>query len=168
MEFKKVVQYRQSIRAFKDEQIPDNFVSEILECGMKAPIGKGEYNRYTLLVLQGDKLKTFQKMLIAKTGHDETYNSPLLILVMAIILRPELDYQNTGCILENMCLEATNLTYGSTYLWSVARILQENKDLKNYLGIDENTTILGGVTIGKPTDEYKFIDKEHKIKVIYQ
>lgn len=166
MNFEEIYTKRRSDRYLKKDELDEITINKILEAGMHAPIAMGQYDNVILYVLKDKKLEDFKDLFIKETGADIFYNCGLIILVFHKGLNDALKNQDTGCILENVCLECASLNLGSVYSYSVARYCNVNEKLRNFFNVSSEYKLTAGAIIGK-IDKNKVSNVSHKMEVIY-
>ena len=88
-----------------------------------------------------------------KTGQkiDALYGAQAMIFVSATdISEDHIEYCNTGCIIENILLEATALGLGSTYIWGCLKKLRKNEEVMKKLCLPQGYEILSAAVVGYP------------------
>lgn len=166
---------RRSIRAYKEEQIPDGDLKILLTCALYAPTG-GNLQNSRFLVIQKPELlselnEAIQKNLAAREavlgemmtkgilrartpGYHFIFHAPTLILAVA----PR-DHSNSManccCGLENIQIAAASMGLGSC--WSnQLRWLTGEKEIRERLkkvGLRDDEDVFGGVSVGYPAVE---------------
>jgi len=165
---------RRSIRAFRDEPLPDGTATKILTAAVRAPSGKNR-QPWRMITVQGAKRAEMVDVMRAAiaafkergedTGSAEwTANvmegAPLTVFVFnAHGIDPWLDHsvdqtfqelidvQSIGAAIQNMLLAATDLGIGS--LW-IADVLYAVTELKEWLG--ETGELVAAVSFGVPDE----------------
>lgn len=72
---------------------------------------------------------------------------------------------DAGSIIENMCLAASDLDLGSTFSYSVARLIAASKECLEILNVPTDYKILSGMFVGY-IDCPNMTNVDHVIKVI--
>lgn len=184
-----IIRKRRSIRKYKQEQISDYELSQILEAGRLAPSGGNNQtshfvvvqNAETLIALKQLVSEEFSKMEVSentykslksaimqskKGGYDFTYNAPTLVI--AANLR---GYGNAmadcAVALENMMLAAASINVGSCWVNQLKWLTDNDriKDYMNKLGIPKNEVICGGLVLGY-SDQKELTPLERKGNLI--
>lgn len=159
---------RRSIRSYKSEQISDDALNAILECGLYAATSRGREAWFLTAVQNPVMLKKIRDAVrdtLAKAGDEKSlakskdpnfcpfYNAPTLIIVSGNETpNTRIDCAN-AC--QNMCVAAKSLGLGSCYLAGYTQAFQDPviaAQLKKELGIPENFNPQFGVAVGY-TDE---------------
>ncbi|MVX63831.1 nitroreductase [Clostridium chromiireducens] len=166
------IKSRRSIRKYKSEQIKDEDLYTILECGKHAPSG-GNSQTWHFTVIQNKeillKLNEYIKLAFEKLEVDENtyksmksgkiaskndkysfyYNAPTLIIVSN-----DSNYSNamadSACAIENMLLTANYLELGACWINQVTWFDRDEnvRKLLSSLGIPENYKVCGSISIG--------------------
>lgn len=167
----KVLLARRSIRSYRPDDVPDEYVNALLDAGLYAANGGG-HQAVRFIVIEGfDKVNDFAELVrqelckldeethvyqaphirLSRKNPDYrcTYGAPLLILAVA----PD-DYGNsmadTGCAVQNIMNAACALGLGSCYMnhphWVTAA--EPVREEMYRLGMKENESIYAGVCAG--------------------
>ena len=96
---------------------------------------------------------------------DVSYNSKNVILLFSKNNSEVLANQDAGSIIENMCLAASDLDLGSTFSYSVARLIASSKECLEILNVPTDYKILSGMFVGY-IDCPNMTNVDHVIKVI--
>lgn len=167
MDFYEVLKLRHSERKFTEGSIDRRVVDYIINCAYTAPVAKGRYSNYRLIVVEEKKLSTYQQLLKEKNGIDNTFGGSCVIFLVNkdTTVETSLVHQDAGCILNTIHLAATSVNLGSTYVYSVVRVHKRLPELNEFLGIKDTEELLGCVTIGK----YELHENSnlHKIETEY-
>lgn len=168
MEFIQVIKKRKSIRNFKNTQINDAELKQILFSGCAAPISRKAYSSIKIIVIQ-DKTILQQISSTASSPSDPLYGVPTLIIISTTKANVKnVEYFNVACIVENMLLAATNVNIGSIYLTYFLRKLVKQKGLLLKLGIPEGFIPISAVGLGyiaEAEEPYEDIDIEHRMNI---
>ena len=82
MDFDKVLNLRQSVRSFLDDEISKNDVEYILKAGKISAVARGLYDDYKLFVIKGKKLDELQHFMeLNSPRKDCTFGAPLVIVL---------------------------------------------------------------------------------------
>ena len=156
MEFSKVISTRCSCRSYTEEPVSDAQLQAVLAAGNAAPVGMGAYQTVYLTVIRNRGfLDAVSKAAGAflKRDTDPLYGAPVVILVSAKPgIPPTIEFQNTGTIIENMMLAATELGLGSCFLMG-PMIAFSDPALRARLGLPEGYEPLIGVALGYAAGE---------------
>ncbi|GAA0076395.1 nitroreductase [Clostridium sp. CTA-5] len=150
---------RRSVRKFKDQQITDVEIDQILQAGIYAPSGMNLQSWQFTVVQNKDKIENLAKVVRTALNKDENYNfynPPTLIMLSN-------DKDNTNgladcsCALENIFLMANALGIGSCWINQLKSICDEKevREVLNEFGIPKNHIVWGMASLGYPVDKIK-------------
>ena len=165
MEFKDLYLKRRTCRSYKPIEVEENKLTFILDAGMHAPVSRGSYKDYLLYSLKGEKFERIISIIKNVRGMDVSYNSKNVILLFSKNNSEVLANQDAGSIIENMCLAASDLDLGSTFSYSVARLIASSKECLEILNVPTDYKILSGMFVGY-IDCPNMTNVDHVIKVI--
>ena len=165
MEFKDLYLKRRTCRSYKPIEVEENKLTYILDAGMHAPVSRGSYKDYLLYSLKGEKFERIISIIKNVRGMDVSYNSKNVILLFSKNNSEVLANQDAGSIIENMCLAASDLDLGSTFSYSVARLIASSKECLEILNVPTDYKILSGMFVGY-IDCPNMTNVDHVIKVI--
>lgn len=167
MEMMKVIAMRKSTRGYKPEQISDDSLNNIINAGCAAPVGSGAYNSVHLTVIQNsnllNKINKTAANVFGTPDADPLYGAPTLIIVSALPNEqfPNIELANSGCIIENMALAATDAGIGSVYILGALYAFKADKDLLKELDLPEGFVPVSGIALGYPI---KPLSQEKELK----
>ena len=171
MELKQAVFTRCSCRSYTEEGVSEAHLNAVLAAANAAPVGMGAYHTVHLTVIRS---KEFLSELSAATREfmkregDPIYGAPLLILVSAKPgMPPTIEFQNTGTVMENMMLTATDLGLGSVYLMGAVAALKTRPELVGQLNLPEGFVPVAAVALGHPAQPAVLREAQQKIAVSY-
>lgn len=169
MELKKAIYARRSIRKYKDQEISDDIIKELLTLGMAAPsaCNRQPWEFYVIKNKQIiDKLSTNDIV--------HSFPSPLKIVVCGnkknFLQGPGQQIWTSDCsaAIENILLGVTDLDLGATWIgvWPNETKIQFVKDT---LSLEEDIIPFGILNIGYPNEikEERSQYDENKIHCIY-
>ena len=165
MEFKDLYLKRRTCRSYKPIEVEEDKLTYILDAGMHAPVSRGSYKDYLLYSLKGEKFERIISIIKNVRGIDVSYNSKNVILLFSKNNSEVLANQDAGSIIENMCLAASDLDLGSTFSYSVARLIASSKECLEILNVPTEYKILSGTFVGY-IDCPNMTNVDHVIKVI--
>jgi nitroreductase len=160
MEFEKVIQGRYSCRKFTEEPVSEEDLKKIIEAAEMAPLASGDHQTSHLTIVRDKELMEEIRsacMLKRKDGSllDPLHGATTIIFFSATdVSEDHIEYSNAGCVVENMCLAATNLGLGSCYIWGCLRKLRNRPEVVEKLHLPEDYSILSAFVCGH-TDEDK-------------
>ena len=165
MEFKDLYLKRRTCRSYEPIEVEEDKLTYILDAGMHAPVSRGSYKDYLLYSLKGEKFERIISIIKNVRGMDVSYNSKNVILLFSKNNSEVLANQDAGSIIENMCLAASDLDLGSTFSYSVARLIASSKECLEILNVPTDYKILSGMFVGY-IDCPNMTNVDHVIKVI--
>ncbi len=168
---------RRSIRKYKDQVVPREVMTEILDCGINAPNGQNKQS-WEVRVVDKPELLADMAAAIAAAHPDMDSNfakgcfrgAPVMVFI-ARDLNYDFSPYDCGLLAQNMVLAAWSKGIGSICLGSPARFLTDNElcaPFVEQLGFSEGYELCLCVGFGyadespeaKPRDKgkYRFID----------
>lgn len=171
MEFSKVISTRYSCRSYTEEPVSDAQLQAVLAAGNAAPVGMGAYQTVYLTVIRNRGfLDAVSKAAGAflKRDTDPLYGAPVVILVSAKPgIPPTIEFQNTGTIIENMMLAATDLGLGSVYLMGAIAAMRNEPELVGQLNLPEGFVPIAAMALGHSAQPAVLRVPEQKIQTDY-
>ena len=149
MEFEKVIKERTAVRSFKNDQIDNNQLTNILEAGRLAPTAKNLQPQRIIVVQSEEYIEKIDKVSPCR------YNAPTVLIVCsnkdeAFKKDNYSTYEMDACIVAtHMMLEATNVGLGSVWVE-----LFDKELLKQEFNLDNNIEPVCLLMIGYKTDNY--------------
>lgn len=124
---------RRSIRRYKDEAVPRELLTEILDCGIHAPNGQNRQS-WEIRVVDDPRLLAEMSLAMAQAHPqiDSTFvrgcfrGAPVMVFI-ARDLSYDFSAYDCGLLAENMMLSAWSLGVGSVCLGSPVRFLTDNE-----------------------------------------
>ena len=177
METFKTIATRRSVRSYASEQITEEALMTILKAGGAAAMGMRSYNRLHMSVVQNKELltrmnKNIGQMMVRfapdKTNNDFTFGAPTMIIISC--KDPEntpmkgMHYINSGCVVQNMMLAATELGLGSFVLGMASDAIKNDPQLQSDMNIPSDFTPLFGLALGYDA-ENKVIEKSMDLTI---
>ncbi len=155
METLEAVARRKSTRDFDpDKAVPEEIIDTVVKAGCQAPIGGGDRKSLHLTVCSNkeilDEINAAVTAAMGRSGVNLFYNAPVVIFVSASEkqMAPGIEYANTGCVIENMLIAATDAGLGNIYLWGGVQGLAKSEELCAKLGIPEGFKPVSAAAIG--------------------
>ena len=169
---------RRSIRAYKPEQIKDEELQTILECGINAPSARNSQPWEIRVMRDKEAIENLNKEVIADmiekrpeakerfAGEDASvfFHAPTL-LVVAYDTTQYWGMSDCGMLVQNILLAAESMNIGSCAVGCCRDYIQSPKatDFVNSLNLPENYVVYLTVTLGykdeapdaKPRDDKK-------------
>lgn len=158
MEVSAAIKLRQSVRAYKPDQITEEELQAVLTAAQNAPCAMKMCERMHLTVVQDPAILEELNVMAAKSmGRPDarpTYDAPTLIFVSHLKECEDiLMGVNVSCVMENMLLAATELGLGSCYLFGLSQANQGNPRLPELLKLPEGYRSVAAAAIGYPAEE---------------
>lgn len=160
---------RRSIRKYKNDSIPDEYINEIVKCGTYAPSGMNRQSSIILVIKDKetrDKLSALNAKIMG-ANIDPFYGAPVILIVLANKDIPTYIYDGS-LVMANMLLAANSLGLGSCWIHRAKEMFEtkEGQDLLKSLGIEGNYEGIGNCIIGYTAETPSA--KERKENYIYQ
>lgn len=171
METKKVIEERRSIRGFTKEEISDEVVEDILNCGRLAPSAKNRQPWYFVILKNDIKDKVADLMIEYTKNNDEreerkklnalssvnpTANVIKQAPILVLIFRPKDDNWivgdnlSIGACVENMCLRATDLGLGSLWIRDIVHVSKRVAEMLGHGDLELNCAVALGIPSQRP------------------
>lgn len=167
MELTEAINTRRTYRSFLDKEVEKEKEEALLSAAMRAPIAMGQYDNLKLVIYKGESAKKLQDDLVKYNKRDNTYGAPLLILLYHKLDNVDLRNLDSGAVIENICLKATELGLGTTFIYSIKPTVNNVEELKKYAVIEDKYLLTAMVSVGYIKD-YTVRDIDHKFDVIYK
>jgi nitroreductase len=170
---------RRSVRKFKKEQINNEILATVLNCGIHAPSAMNRQPWAVRVVQNNEILNKINQDFIdwakgkelqgsaaraSETGFSVFHHCPTLIVIAADI---ENHYSKGDCgaLAQNISLAAESLNIGTCVIGNVAAVINRSEHLREVLQIPDTYEVVFGIAIGykneepasKPRDENKII-----------
>lgn len=147
------IKTRRSIRKYKDEAIPEEVLSKIVEAGTYAPSGMGRQSTIILAVTNKvvrDQLSKINASIMGSNS-DPFYGAPVVLVVLADKSIPTHVYDGS-LVMENLMLAAHDLGVGSCWIHRAKETFETEagKELLKSLGIDGDYEGIGNCILGYP------------------
>ncbi len=166
-EITRVIRDRRSVRKYKSEQLSEEQLQTLLECGFLAPSGGNSQNWHITVVQSVDYLKRLSeanrdslladkdlpqdiKDRFSDSGYSVSFGAPTVFFISAK------GADVNACFLaEHIVLTAESLGLGSCYLGGIMRFLNGDggKALREELNVPEGFDILFGIAVGTPDEK---------------
>ncbi len=150
------IKTRRSIRKYKDEAIPEEVLSKIVEAGTYAPSGMGRQSTIILAVTNKevrDQLSNINASVMGSNS-DPFYGAPVVLVVLADKSIPTHVYDGS-LVMENLMLAAHDLGVGSCWIHRAKETFETEagKELLKSLGIEGDYEGIGNCILGYPEGE---------------
>ena len=166
------IKSRRSIRKYKEEQIPQDILDQIIESGMYAANGMGYQNTIMIQVTNKKLRDEISRMNCEiggwKEGFDPFYGAPAMIIVLA-----KKDWRNKAydgsLVMGNLMLAAHELGIGSCWIHRSKEEFETEwgKNLLKSLGIEEEYEGVGHCALGYVAGEYPQAAPRKENRVYY-
>ena len=161
---------RRSIRKYKEKEVPEELIDEIVKAGTYAPSGMNRQSPIIVAITNKeirDKLsKINAKIMGVET--DPFYGAPVVIVVLANKNVPTYIYDGS-LVMENMMLAANSLGLGTCWIHRAKEEFEteEGKEILKSLGIKGEYEGIGNCILGY-LDNEKIEAKPRKENYIYK
>lgn len=147
------IKTRRSVRAYKQDPVPEDMLDAVLEAGTYAPTGMGRQSPVIVAVTDKDTRNQLMKMNAAVMGTDSDpyYGAPVIVLVLADA-SAHTYVQDASCVLENMMLAAHSLGLGSVWINREKEMFEskEGKQLLEKWNLPSTLVGVGALALGYP------------------
>lgn len=149
---------RRSIRKYKEQQISEEQLNEILEAGMYAPTGKGAQSPVMVVIQNKELIRKISKMnaeVLGNSDNDPFYGAPTLIVVFADSSRTT--YTEDGSlVIGNLMNAAYSVGVDSCWIHRAREVFlsEDGKALMKEWGISSNYIGIGNCILGYRNCEY--------------
>ena len=156
MEAMKNLLERRSIRKYRETQVPDELLDQILEAGLYAPTGMNRQNVIMVAVRDQEARDQMMRINAAVMGsqNDPFYGAPCVIVVLG---DPEVYpvVENGSLVLGNLMNAAHALGLGSCWIHRSKQTFEteEGKALLRKWGLKENLVGIGNCILGYPDED---------------
>ena len=145
---------RRSIRSFKEEQIKDEELEDILKAGIYAPSGMNRQSWQFTVIQNKEKIDELAKIVREELGRDEGYNfyAPPTLIMLSNDRDNSNGLADCSCALENIFLMANSLGIGSCWINQLKTICDNEKvrNILNEFNIPQNHIVWGMAALGYP------------------
>ena len=154
----KVLKTRRSIRAFKEEQIKEEELNQILEAGMYAPSAMGLQTAVIVAIQDKNIINKIRKMNASFTNNPENdpfYGAPTIVIVLGDSTQNNY-VQDGSLVMGNLMNAAHALEVDSCWINRAKEVFdtQEGKALLKEWGIDDKYAGIGNCILGYRDSEY--------------
>ena len=149
------LQTRRSVRKFKDEQISEELLAQILDAGKNAPSGMGKQSAIMVVLQDKEAIAKVSKMNAAVMGRDGDpfYGAPTVVVVLAD--RSWGTAKEDGCLVMGNLLNAAYAAgLGGCWVNRAYEVFEteEGKALLKSWGIEGDYFGIGNCILGVPDD----------------
>lgn len=166
----KAIKERRSVKSYKPDAIPTEFLDAVLEAGTYAPTGRNMQSPIIVAVTDKttrDRLSKLNAEVMGMDG-DPFYGAPAVLVVLADRSRSTYLYDGS-LVMENLMLAAHSLGLGSCWIHRAKEVFDsdEGKEILASLGIEGDYEGIGNCIIGY-TDTPPAERKPRKESYIYK
>ena len=142
---------RRSIRRYKEDQVPNELLDQVLTAGLYAPTGMNRQNIIMVAVRDKETRDLLSRMNAAVMGSDRDpfYGAPCVIVVLG---DPEIYpvVENGSLVLGNLMNAAYSVGLGSCWIHRAKQTFEteEGKALLRKWGLKENLVGIGNCILG--------------------
>lgn len=147
------IKTRRSIRSFRPEPVPQDFLDQIIEAGLYAPSSMGKQNTIIIQVTDPALIKEISRMNCEiggfSEGTDPFYGAPAMLIVLAEKDWPNKVYDGS-LVMGNLMLAAHSLGLGSCWIHRAKEEFETEwgKSLLRSLGIGKEYEGIGHCALG--------------------
>ncbi len=154
---------RRSVREYKDKEVPDEYITEIIKAGQFAPTARHN-QAVEFITIKNQKTKD---AIFEIVGQELVKMAPVLIVPISDTTKStDLALQDLSIASENMFLQATALGLGT--VWKNIRPEWRGK-IKQLLGIPDSFEVINIIPIGYPKEKpTPHSDNDFDAKKIHQ
>ena len=149
---------RRSVKKYKPDAVPAEYIDKIIEAGLYAPSGMNRQSSIIVAITDKavrDRLSAANASVMGGSG-DPFYGAPVVLVVLADKNCPTHIYDG-ALTLENMLLAANDLGLGSCWIHRAKEVF-ELPEWKNWLaeiGVDGDYEGIGNCIVGFADGELK-------------
>ncbi|MDD7306704.1 MAG: nitroreductase family protein [Peptoniphilaceae bacterium] len=167
MEFDKVLEKRVSTRKFLDEKLSSLDIEKLIDAAKTSPIGHGAYDTVNITVITNDEvIKAMSDEFKEKLNKqaDPLFGAPCFIMVSSS-KNDTCEYEDCGCIIQTICLKATEMGLGSCYIRGLVHALGSSANYIKSLNLPDGFRPISGLVVGKI--DHELVGKSHDMKINY-
>jgi len=155
---------RRSVREYKPDPIPDQYLIEIIKAGQFAPTAR--HNQAVEFIIV--KNQETKDEIFGIVGQDFVKEAPVLIISVTDTTKTNCPVQDLSVASENMFLQAT--TFGLGTVWKALKPeFEEVEKIKKLLGIPKQYTAINIIPVGYPKNKSEsHTDKDFDNKKIHK
>ena len=155
---------RRSVREYKTDDVPEEYIIEIIKAGQFAPTARNNKAiEFIVIKNQQTKDKIFEIV-----GQEFVKEAPILIIPVSDTAKTNCPIQDLSVASENMFLQANALGLGT--VWKALKTeFNEAEKIKKMLKIPEKYTATNIIPVGYPKDKPEpHTDKDFDAKKIHK
>ena len=150
-QFLEIIRTRRSVRAYRNEEVPEDVLDAVLEAGTYAPSGGGRQSAVIIAVREKKLRDKIAKMNAEVMGADTDpyYGAPVIVLVLADS-KASTCVEDGSCVLDNIMLAAHSVGLSSVWVHREKEIFEseEGKMLLREWGLPDTLRGVGGIALG--------------------
>ncbi len=162
---------RKSTRSYTDKQISEESLDTIIKAACASPVAMARYDSLHITVVQNDDIiaeiyREAEEEAERSLGvrKNMNYGARTLVVISSMPThRAGMEYINSGIVVENMVIAATDLGIDSVILGAPIAALAKSELLTKKIGIPEGFTPIIGAAFGYGTENAPV--KAHSIRV---
>ena len=147
----KTLMERRSVRSYKEEQVPENILQQILEAGEYAPSGMGMQSAVMVVVRDKDTINQISRMNAAVMGNDGDpfYGAPTVVIVFGDSTRGTY-VEDGSLVMGNLMNAAASLGVDSCWIHRAKEVFlsEEGKTFMKKWGLGEEYVGIGNCILG--------------------
>lgn len=145
---------RRSCKKFKEDDVPQETINQIVEAGLYAANGKGLQSPIIIVVTEKstrEKLSQLNRKYDEKNRPDPFYGAPVILVVLANKKISTAVYDGS-LVIGNMMLAAHVLGVGSCWVHRAKEVFEddEGKEILKEIGVEGDYEGIGHCIIGYP------------------
>jgi nitroreductase len=160
-----LIKSRRSIREFRNEEISDEMVREILEAGRWAPSGLNN-QPWKFIVVKDVKVKN---ELANFTKYRRIIENSKILIVVFLDKKESYDrtkdIQAIGACIQNMLLQIHSLGLGSCW---IGEILNQREKVESFFSVPESFELMAVLAIGYPEKKKRTSTRKSLEELIYK
>ena len=156
---------RRSVRSYREEQIKDEELARILECGLYAPTGRNRQCVMMVAVQDKETIALMSRLNASVMGVDSDpfYGAPTVIVVFAdkdVYTHVE----DGSLVMGNLLNAAYAVGLGSCWIHRARDVFEmpEGRELMKKWGVPDNYEGIGNCIVGYSVDEQPLVAAERK------
>ena len=155
---------RRSVREYKPDMVPENYIIEIIKAGQFAPTARNN-RAIEFIVIKNQETKN---NIFEIVGQEYVKEAQVLIIPASDTTKTNCPIQDLSVASENMFLQATALGLGTVWKALKAEFDEEEK-IKKLLGIPKQYMVINIIPVGYPKEKPKpYTDKDFDSKKIHE
>lgn len=152
-----VLRTRRSIRKYKDRQVPEELLKEILEAGTYAASGMGQQASMMVVVRDKELISRISKLNaeIMGTDSDPFYGAPTVVIVFSDTKRPT-HVEDGSLVMGNLMNAAHAVGIDSCWIHRAREVFEteEGRKMKEQWGVPADYIGVGNCILGYRDCEY--------------